>query len=95
MEVSTAVPVAPSPSRLLFPLVTQAVGLAVTALVLDGGGILRCFLAAVLVCWAFFALKMLPGAKWGRVDRWLIRWGVWLFFACFFAFQAVIVAYFS
>ncbi len=77
-------------SQLRFPIVVQVVGFGLTALILDGGEIFHCFVAAMLVYWVFFLLKMLPGARLGTVDHLLVRFGTLLFFACFLALRFIL-----
>ena len=63
-----------------FPLVLQLIGIIVTALVLDGGVMLRCFLAGCLVHWLFFAYRSATKKPPGRIDGFLLKYGFLAFF---------------
>jgi len=66
---------------ILKPLTIQLIGIVVTGLVLDQGEMLKCFLAGCLIFWFFFLYKEYMSTKIDRIDSFLLKYGVIVFFA--------------
>ena len=80
----------PFSSEMRFPLTLQALGFILTALILDGGMIFRCYIAGLLVCWGFLLLKMVDRSPVEAIDRWILHYG-FLFLFPLFLFVSIFV----